>query len=70
MTDIEGMNYIRLFIMLKLGSGLEKLEKLEIFFIHNFYYEQYWSLLKVFIFNFSLAHFLSIFLIGMASINP
>lgn len=38
-------------------------------FITNFYYQQYWSLIKVFLFNFSFAHFLAICLILMATID-
>lgn len=68
-TDHEIVIILRLFVILKLGQGFEKIEKLEVFFIHNFYYEQYWSLVKVFIFNFSLAHVLAIFLVAMAGVS-
>jgi hypothetical protein len=40
-----------------------------VFFIQNFYNEQYWSLIKVFIFNFSFAHILAIYLLCMANIG-
>jgi hypothetical protein len=61
--------YLRLFIIVKLSKGIEKVEKLEVFFIQNFYKEQYWSLIKVFIFNFSFAHILAIYLLCMANIG-
>lgn len=67
--DLSVTIYLRLFIIVKLSQGLEKIEKLEVFFIHNFYKEQYWSLIKVFLFNFSFAHILAICLILMARID-
>ena len=67
--DLQVTIYLRLFIIVKLSQGLEKIEKLEVFFIQNFYKEQYWSLIKVFLFNFSFAHILAIFLILMARLN-
>jgi len=45
------------------------MEKLEVHFIKNFYNEQYWSLVKVFLFNFCFAHILAIFLTAMTSLN-
>lgn len=42
---------------------------MEVFYIHNFYKEQYWSLVKVFLFNFSFAHILAIFLVAMANLD-
>ena len=38
--------------------------------IKKFYKEQYWSLVKVFLINFLVAHILSILLILMAGLNP
>ena len=38
--------------------------------IHNYHSEQYWSLVKVVLFNFCFAHILAIFLSAMARINP
>ena len=64
--QIEAMLYLRLFIIAKLPQCLEKLEKLEVYFIKNYYHEQYWSLLKVLIFNFVFAHILAILLTAMA----
>jgi hypothetical protein len=49
---------------------MQKMEKLEVYFIENYYYEQYWSLVKVLLFNFCFAHVLSIILLTMANINP
>lgn len=68
-TDFSLIIYMRLFIIAKLGQGFQKVEKLEIYFIHNFYYEQYWSLIKVFIFNISLAHIIAICLVSMAGVD-
>ena len=65
----EALLYLRLLIVLKLPQCLSKIEKLEIYFIKNYYYEQYWSLVKVFLFNFCFAHFLAIMLTKMAGIN-
>jgi hypothetical protein len=45
------------------------MEKLEAFFIKNYYNEQYWSLIKVILFNFCFAHLLAIILSAMAGIN-
>jgi hypothetical protein len=45
------------------------MEKLEAFFIKNYYNEQYWSLIKVVLFNFCFAHILAIILTAMANIN-
>lgn len=39
------------------------------YFIENYYKEQYWSLVKVFIFNFCFAHVLAVFLIAMTSLS-
>lgn len=38
-------------------------------FIKNYYNEQYWSLIKVVLFNFCFAHLLAIFLTAMANID-
>lgn len=64
------MNYARLFILTKLPQCLDKIEKLEVLFIKNYYNEQYWSLIKVVLFNFCFAHTLAIFLSAMANLNP
>jgi hypothetical protein len=45
------------------------MERLEVNFVSSFYVEQYWSLIKVFIFNFCFAHFLAIILIAMTNVN-
>ena len=44
--------------------------KLENIFIDNFYKEQYWGLIKVFMLNFGFAHFLAVALVAMARIDP
>ena len=46
------------------------MEKLEVYFIKSYYNEQYWSLIKVFLFNFCFAHILAILLNGMTRFNP
>jgi hypothetical protein len=66
----ETLIYIRLFIITKIPQCLEKLDKLEVSFIKNYYNEQYWSLVKVVLFNFCFAHILAVFLSAMAQINP
>ena len=60
----------RMVVLLKLPDCMEKMEKLEIYFVENYYNEQYWSLIKVFTFNFCFAHMLAILLVGMSSVNP
>lgn len=40
------------------------------FFIRNYHNEQYWSLIKVFLFNFCFAHILAIALTAMANLDP
>ncbi|MCB0370085.1 MAG: hypothetical protein KDD45_11835 [Bdellovibrionales bacterium] len=42
---------------------------MEVNFIKNYHYEQYWSLVKVVLFNFCFAHILAIFLSAMARLN-
>jgi hypothetical protein len=63
------VDYFRIITLFKLQDCMEKLEKLEVFFIENYYNEQYWSLVKVFIFNFCFAHSLAIILIAMSHVN-
>jgi hypothetical protein len=48
---------------------MDKIEKLEIALINNFYNEQYWSLIKVLLFNFCFAHIMAIFLTAMTGLN-
>jgi hypothetical protein len=69
-TDSQILIFCRLFIVTKLPQCLEKMEKLEVTFIKTYYNEQYWSLVKVVLFNFCFAHILAIFLSAMARINP
>ena len=64
------ISYFRLFIITKIPQSLEKLDKLEVSFIKNYYNEQYWSLVKVVLFNFCFAHVLAIFLSAMAQLDP
>ena len=67
--QVEALLFFRLIIVAKIPHVLEKLEKLEVSFIKNYYNEQYWSLAKVVLFNFCFAHVLAIFLTAMAKIN-
>lgn len=48
---------------------MERMEKLEMQIISNSYKEQYWSITKVFLFNFCYAHLLAIILKCMADVN-
>ena len=59
----------KLFIVFKLPDWLKKIKKLEVQFIKNYYKEQYWYLMKVFLFNFLYAHILSIILLCIANLN-
>jgi hypothetical protein len=68
-AENSALTFMRLIFILKIGQAFKKIEKLEIFCIQNFYYEQYWSLIKVFLFNFSLAHILALCLVAMAGMN-
>lgn len=64
------MVFVRLLVLLKIYGSFEKMVKLENSFIDNFYKEQYWGLIKVFMLNFCFAHFLAIILVAMAKIDP
>lgn len=68
-TSVNGMSYLRLFIVFKLPACLGKVEKLEVHFIRNIYNEQYWGLAKVFLVNFCMAHVICILLAGMTHID-
>lgn len=67
--DSQIIVFLRLFIVTKLPQCLEKMEKLEVTFIKNYYHEQYWSLVKVVLFNFCFAHILAILLSAMATMD-
>ena len=56
-------------ILFKINACMEKLERVENRVLDTFHKEQYWGLIKVFIFNFVFAHFLAIFLIGMSKLD-
>lgn len=45
------------------------MERLEVYFIENYYNQQYWSLVKVFLFNFCFAHMLAIALLAMSNLS-
>jgi hypothetical protein len=64
------LNFLKISILFKLTDWFEKIKKLEVYFIDNYYKEQYWSLVKVFLFNFVYAHILSVILLCMADANP
>lgn len=69
-SNVQEMSIIRLFILVKLPQTFEKIEKIEAFLIKNYHDQQYWSLLKIFFFNFCFAHLLAIILTLIARINP
>lgn len=60
---------MRLCVVLKIRECLEKMEKIENVFVNNFYKEQYWSLVKVFLVNFGFAHVLAVLLLAMAKLS-
>ena len=66
----EITHYLRLIIIFKLEYIWEKLQRLENLVIDNFYKEQYWGLIKVFLLNFCFAHFLAVILVAMSKIDP
>jgi hypothetical protein len=49
---------------------MKNIEKIEVSFFKNLYNEQYWSLVKIFLFNLSFAHIISILLTAMATLSP
>jgi hypothetical protein len=69
-TGIFAFSCLRLVAVSKVGQVMEKLERLEIYLIENYYNEQYWSLAKTLIFNFCFAHMLAILLLAMTSVDP
>jgi hypothetical protein len=69
-VSADFMQYFRLFIVTKLPQCLEKMERLEVAFIKTYHNEQYWSLVKVVLFNFCFAHVLAVFLSAMPRIDP
>lgn len=60
------VRWLRILFLFKLTFIVEKVKYLEIVLIKNFYNEQYWHLIKVFLINFIFAHILSILLLNMA----
>lgn len=62
--------YLKMLIFLRIPQCLDRIEKLEVSFISNFYNEQYWSLVKILLFNFSFAHVIAVFLTAMTFLNP
>ena len=70
LTEMALIILILVMVICKIPSLMDKLEKLENHFITTIYMEQYWSLLKIFLFNFCYAHILAILLTLMAKGNP
>jgi hypothetical protein len=66
----EVVAYFRMFIIFKVPQCLDKIEKLEVYFVRNVYNEQYWELAKVFLVNFCYAHLLALLLGAMANLSP
>ena len=62
-------SFSKMLILAKIPWCLERLQKLEIYFIESTYKEQYWSIIKVFLFNFFYAHFLALVLSLISQIN-
>ena len=65
----EILKYFQLIILLKVPSCFERLERLEASLISTTYKERYWSLIKLFIFNFCYAHLLALLLKFMAGLD-
>ena len=70
LTRSQSVGYLRLVALLKIPDCLERIERLEVYFIENYYKERYWSLMKVFLFNFCFAHMLAVLLVAMSRPNP
>ena len=62
--------WIRLLILVKVRFWQEMVNTLEITFISNCYKEQYWELVKVFIFNYAFAHIVGLVLVMIADAQP
>ena len=54
------------FMFLKTKSVLERVSLLEIVLIKNYFKEQYWEVAKLFIFNYMVAHVVSLILLLIA----
>jgi hypothetical protein len=61
--------FVALFI-LKSSNLLSKLHRIERWIFKTLYYEQYWSLLKIILFNLAFAHTIAIALNLMVLANP
>ena len=59
-----------LFMFLKTKSVLERVNILEIVLIKNYFKEQYWEVAKLFIFNYMVAHVVSLILLLIAQNQP
>ena len=59
-----------LIALFKLKNNLKRFEQYEFIYVKTNTREQYYSLIKVFVLNFSIAHILSIFLNLMANLSP
>lgn len=73
-ADIGGLftqvPYLRLVYLIKAPKALNRIDLLEIVLIQNCYNEEYWKLVKVFLFNYTFAHIVCVLLILMAKLNP
>ena len=56
-------------MVIKIKSAIQKVHILEIILIKNCYKEQYWELVKVFIFNYMIAHMVALILILVSKID-
>lgn len=66
----ESVPFLRLAYLIKIKKALNQLEMLEIVLIQNCYNEEYWKLVKVFLFNFIFAHGVCLILIMIAEMDP
>ena len=60
------MKYIRLVLLAKVKEVAEKVGKMENFIVKNFHCEQDLALIKIFLKNFLVAHFIAILLLKIS----
>jgi hypothetical protein len=67
--DFYILKFIRFIYLLKLKNFRKDVSKLDYIFINNFYKEQYWTLFRLLISNFFLAHFFSLIFLVMTDLD-
>ena len=65
---LTGLIAVRMTILTKLPEMFESIEKVEMRVITSSHNEQYWSLVKILLFNFTFAHVLAVLLSGIAKL--